>query len=85
MKKAGSRTIFVATAVAVGLAASYSSWRMVREYQAKLSAAEQRTRAAQMQKAELLGKRSRLDDSAGREEIARERGYVKPGEQRLDP
>jgi hypothetical protein len=77
-------TVFVVAAVATGVALSLKPWQVY---------AEQRTLAnekiAEMERAEasrttLMEKKVRMTNSTGREEIARNYGYVRAGEQPLD-
>ncbi|MBL8086627.1 MAG: hypothetical protein JNM85_00995 [Chthonomonas sp.] len=76
--------VFLASAVGVGLYFS-SAPRVQRHKQAESArAADASMRQSQAEAARLSEDRARLQSPAGREEAARTRGYLKPGEKRLD-
>lgn len=83
-KQAYGTALFVAAAVATGVAFSRKPWEVYNE-QRKL-AAEQRVemRESEARRAELLREEARVKSSVGREQLAREHGFLKPGEEPAD-
>jgi hypothetical protein len=72
---------FVAAAVATGLALSYRPWSVWRDQRIKADQHIEEMRQAEKSREELIRKRARIETPLGKEEIAREQGYLKPGEQ----
>ncbi|HRJ27385.1 MAG TPA: hypothetical protein PLO61_07750 [Fimbriimonadaceae bacterium] len=57
-----------------------SVWRQLKLQQERSDRARADMRAAEKERAELAAERARLESSAGKEALARERGYKRPGE-----
>ena len=77
-------TVFVVAAVATGVALSLKPWQVYSEQRSLAN-----EKIAEMERAEgsrttLMEKKVRMTNSTGREEIARNYGYVKAGEQPLE-
>ena len=79
------RAVWVIAAVGLGLFLSREPWRIHDVQQAKRDAAMAELKRVQQSKAELLRDQAKYGSSVGREELARERGYLKPNERRLEP
>ena len=74
----------VVAAIATGLALSWGPWWDYREQSLKRQQALAEKREAQAERAELLGQKARYETPVGKEELARSRGYVRPGEVPLE-
>lgn len=85
MKRRFAWVICVAiAAIATGLALSWRPWWDFREHEVKRQQAVAEKRAAQAERSELLGQKARIETPVGKEELARSRGYVRPGEVPLE-
>ena len=71
---------FVLAAAATGLALSYRPWSVWRDHRAKADQHVQEMRDAERSREELIRQRARMETPLGKEEMAREQGYLKPGE-----
>jgi len=58
----------------------YAHWQQTRQ---EVDALEQQVQALQCEEAELRQQLQRLSTPAGKEALAREKGWIKPGEQPL--
>lgn len=79
MRKSTSFAVLL-LAVGTGLALSLKPWQVYNAQRKKSEEAERRADAAQAERVELSRQKALLDSPSGKERIARERGYVKPGE-----
>ncbi len=84
MKRWKWELFWVVFAVLVGLAFSWRPWVQYHEHKAKRDAAVAEMKQAEQERADLVRKRARYESATGREELAREWGYRKPGEKRLE-
>ena len=84
MNRTGIVVAVAMAALGAGLYCSRKPWQELRVQDAKTQAAVGDMKKAQAEKAEIVGKLSRLQNPAGREALARERGYRRPGETSLD-
>jgi hypothetical protein len=71
-------------AAALGLGLTYEPWLEYRHQKQQREMAEQDLQNARAERAEYLEEKARYSTNAGREELARKRGYRKPGEVLLD-
>ena len=69
--------------VSIGLYASRDVWRRYSDERREAERAKVEMHAAEVRKADLQKQRADLESEAGRERLARERGWLKPGESRL--
>ncbi len=67
-----------------GFALSLKPWEKLREERSRATEAKKEMREVEKERADLLRQQARLDSSAGREELARQRGYKKPSEKAWD-
>jgi hypothetical protein len=74
----------ICVAVAIGLLASLKPWESYRKHREEADAARREMQQAERTHADLLRERSRLDSAIGREELAREQGFIKPGERPIE-
>jgi hypothetical protein len=79
------RSLWVLAAVGLGLFVAREPWRIHEQQEAKRDKALAELRKTQQAKAELLTDKARYGNSVGREELARERGYMRPNEKPLEP
>lgn len=77
--------LFLTLAVAFGVLLSLKPWEQYREQRQETDEAVSQMRDAERERADLIRERMRYESPAGREQLARERGYRRPGEQSLDP
>lgn len=84
MNRTGIVVAVALAAVVAGVYCSRRPWQELRVQNAKTKVAVDDMKEAQAEKAEIVGRLSRLQNPAGREALARERGYRKPGETSLD-
>lgn len=84
MKKATYWIVFVLLAVAVGAYMGRGPWEQYHIERAHAAQAEADMKKAEKERAELVEQKSRFRSPAGREQLARENGYVKDGEVPLD-
>lgn len=66
--------------IAVGAYLSRGPWEVYREQQARANSAVREMQGAEQRRAELTRLEAKYRSSVGREELAREKGYVKPNE-----
>lgn len=71
-------------AVACGVALSLRPWQLYREQRLRSNEAVQQMRQAEAEKVDLLRQEARFASPAGKEELARSRGYSRPGEVQLE-
>ncbi len=60
------------------------TWRLYKDQMATKSRNDERMRAAETERAELIRRRAELSSPVGQERLARKQGYRKPGEQPLE-
>ncbi|MBS1715350.1 MAG: hypothetical protein JST30_13555 [Armatimonadetes bacterium] len=84
MNRTGIVVAVAVAAVVAGVMCSRRPWQELGVQNAKTRTAVEDMNRAQAEKAELVGRLSRLQNPAGREALARERGYRKPGETSFD-
>lgn len=83
MKRVLPTVIFAAIGVGLGLYASRGVWARVHDEKRQADEARAEMQAAELRKADLQRQKADLESEAGRERLARERGWTKPGETRL--
>jgi len=71
-------------AIACGVALSLRPWQLYREQRLRSNEAVHQMRKAESDKVALLRQESRFASPAGKEELARSRGYSRPGEVQLE-
>lgn len=76
-------TIIVA-GLAVGVLLSREPWKQLKKQEQMTKGSVQDMRLQVKERANLTRQLSSLETASGREERARERGYLKPGEKRLE-
>ena len=83
MKKAAYWIAFVVCAASIGAYMARDPWLKYQQERASERKSEQDMRRAEAERAELMRQKSRLKSPAGREEMLRRDGYIKPGEEPL--
>lgn len=83
-RKLAWHTLFALLAISIGIALSIRPWQLYRDQREKAQDAATEMKAAERDRADLIRTRNRYESPVGREELARERGYLKPGERPLD-
>ena len=83
-RKLALSIIFLCTAVAMGYFFSLKPWKLYREQQSRTQSAENERLSAQSKRAELAKANAKIATPLGKEEYARENGYIKPNERRVD-
>jgi len=79
-RKAIAPILIALGGIALGAYLSRDTWQVYRAQRADANVANAKMREAERTRAELLRQEARLDSAAGREELARKNGYLKPGE-----
>lgn len=82
-RKAFWNSIFFIAAIAGGLALSVAPWQKYHEVKKKADGANAEARAAEIDHAERLRQKAALDSTEGKEKLARQKGYIGPGETSL--
>lgn len=77
-------TVFVIAALSTGVALSLKPWQIFLEQRKLASDKVSEMTAAEANRTKLMEQKVRLESTTGREEIAREQGYLRPGERPLD-
>lgn len=72
--------MLVFAAIGCGVFLSLGPWQKYREQRALADRAVAERRAAEKSRAELTQRKAGIESSVGREELARDAGYRKPGE-----
>ena len=72
--------ILLVAAVAVGVAYSIKPWQVYVEQRAQTDKSVAEMNQIEKRRLELIDKKTRYESSAGREELARNKGYLRPGE-----
>jgi len=86
MSKNPLRTmLWVVFAIALGLGLSYKPWQEYQQHKHERDAAVAEMKKVEAERVETIRKRAKYDSVAGREELAREWGYKKPGEKGFEP
>lgn len=83
MKKAAYWIAFVVLAVSVGAFMAREPWANYQHERAMARKSEQDMKQAEAERADLMRQKSRLKSPAGREEVLRNNGYIKQGEEPL--
>jgi len=83
MKPALPTVLCAAAGIGLGLYAGRDSWNRYHEKRVQADQAHADMRAAELRTADLKRQKADLESAAGRERVARERGWIKPGETRL--
>ncbi len=83
MKRFGVVLLAVAIAVLAAMFFNVGTWELYQDQKAKKSASDARMRMAEEERARMLEEKSELEKPRGREALAREQGYKRPGEQPL--
>ena len=76
--------LFVGAAIGTGLYLSRGPWQVYRSQRTKAERAQAQMRGAEREREELTKQSAYADSPAGREQIARDHGYMKQGEKRLE-
>jgi len=76
--------LFVGAAVGTGLYLSRGPWQMYRVQHAKAEQAQAQMRNAEKEREELTKESTYSDSPAGREQIARDHGYIREGEKKIE-
>lgn len=76
--------VFVGAAVATGIILSLQPWRVYTEQRMLADQKLAEMKAAETSRSRLLEEKVRLESATGREEVARNQGYLKLGERLLD-
>lgn len=84
MKKVAFYIAFVVLAVSVGAYMAREPWGKYQEERALARRANEDMKKAEAERADLIRQRAKVKSPAGREELLRESGYVKQGEQPLN-
>lgn len=71
-------------AIAIGVVASLKPWQAYQRQRQEADAARTEMKQAERKHADLLRERTQVDSPIGREEMAREQGFTKPGERPLE-
>ncbi|MBS1724495.1 MAG: hypothetical protein JSS66_16250 [Armatimonadetes bacterium] len=80
LRRIGWTIAVIAVAIGTGLYLSRKPWAELREQRALSRDASDEMKRVEAERADLARQESRLKNPAGREALARERGYRKPGE-----
>jgi len=83
MKKAAYWTVFAVAAVSVAAYMAREPWAKYQEERSLAKRSTQEMKWAEAERAELIKQRAQYKSAAGREELMRENGYMKQGEQPL--
>jgi hypothetical protein len=84
MKKLAYWSVFVVLAVSVGAYMAREPWGRYQHERAMARDAESDMKRAESERAELIRQKARYKSAAGREELLRESGYTKEGEQPIE-
>ena len=76
--------LFVGAAVATGVALSLKPWRVYSEQRKLANEKVSEMSAAEANRTKLMEQKVRVESSTGREKIARDYGFRRPGEIPLD-
>ncbi len=77
-------SLLVLTALGVGAYMSLKPWQHFRDQRGRRDAAVQDMEQAEAERVALMRQRARYESPAGREELARTRGYRRPAERPLE-
>lgn len=84
MKKTAYWIVFTFAAVGVGAYLAREPWAKYQHERTLAKESMKEMQRAEEERAQLIRQRAKLKSAAGREEVTRESGYVKEGEQRLE-
>lgn len=84
MKKLALWAVFAVLAVSVGAYMAREPWGRYQHERALARDAENDMKRAEAERAELIRQKARYKSAAGREELLRESGYTKEGEQPIE-
>ncbi len=84
MKKLAYWITFVVVAASVGAYVAREPWGRYQEERALARRANEEMKKAEAERAQLIEQKARYKSPAGREELLRDSGYTKQGEQPLD-
>jgi cell division protein FtsB len=76
--------LFVGAAVGTGLYLSRGPWEAYRRQRVSADQAQAKMRAAEKERTDLTRQNAFTDSPAGRDEVARNHGYLKPGEVKIE-
>ena len=79
-RKLAWNVVFVLAAMAVGVFLSIKPWRIYQEQRTIADRSLAEMHQAESSRADLLREQADVDSPAGREKLARDAGYRKPGE-----
>jgi hypothetical protein len=84
MKSAAYWIVFVVVAASVGAYLAREPWGRYQEERALARRSTEEMKKAEAERAQLIKQKARYKSPAGREELLRENGYTKQGEQPLN-
>ena len=84
MNRTTLRIVLAVLAAGAAIGLSLRPWQTARDQKQQAHRARAELRKAESERAEMLRKEARFESPAGREEMARERGYRPPGEKPLE-
>jgi len=84
MKPTTLRIVLALIAAGAAIGLSLKPWQTARDQKQRAEQARAELRKAEADSADMLRKEARFESPAGREEMARERGYRPPGEKPLE-
>lgn len=76
--------VFVGAAVAVGIALSARTWEAYNVQRLKGDEKSTEMKKAEAAREDLLKQKAKLESPAGREQMARDQGFTRPGEKPLE-
>jgi len=76
--------VFILSAVGLGVYLSREPWQVYAEQRANADAKKREMQQAEKDRADLLKQKTHIDSPMGKEELAREAGFIKPGETPLE-
>lgn len=76
--------LFVGAAVGTGLYLSRGPWEAYQRQRASAEKAQAQMRSAEKERTDLVRESAFRDSQSGREQTARQHGYLKPGEVKVE-
>lgn len=77
-------SLLVLAALGIGAYLSLKPWQLYSEQRAKRDSAVEDMETAEEERVALMKQRARFENPAGKEELARSRGYRRPNERPLE-
>lgn len=84
MRRIAWKALWVLAAAGIAIGLSLKPWQLYREQAEGAEKSKAAMRKAEAEQAELLEEQSHVESPAGRERLARERGYVRPNERPIE-